>query len=68
MYFFCVCVAGKSDTMEAKLFNPAVSTLLLKEIQHWIDEGATMSDVIERLRLRTVPPGYPIHTWETSMY
>ena len=38
---------------------------LLGEIDSWYTEGATIDDVIERLRLRlhTVPPGYTIHSW-----
>ena len=41
----------------------AVSPVLIAEIQKWYSNGAEEDDVIERLRLRTVPPGYKIHTW-----
>ncbi|XP_065917202.1 uncharacterized protein [Dysidea avara] len=33
------------------------------ETKIWYSEGATTDDVIERLRLRTVPSGYAIHSW-----
>jgi len=43
--------------------NPAVGSELLSEIKVWYEEHATTDDVIERLRLRTVPSGYAIHSW-----
>ena len=45
--------------------NPAVSSELLWEVDQWNKEGATIDDVIERLRLRMVPTKYveTIHTW-----
>ena len=43
--------------------NPAITDELLGDIKVWYDEGATSDDVIERLRLRTVPTGYAIHSW-----
>ena len=36
---------------------------LLQQIHGWIEAGATEDDVIDRLRLQTVPTGYTIHTW-----
>lgn len=42
--------------------NPAVPTEVLTEILH-LKEEISMEDVISRLRSRTVPPGYPYHTW-----
>ena len=49
----------------ARVRNPAVNSDLLREVYQWNEEGATIDDVIERLRLRTVPPKYvgTIHTW-----
>ena len=41
----------------------AVSPVLIAEIQKWYSNGAEEDDVIERLKLRTVPPGYKIHNW-----
>ena len=54
---------GNNETLTAVLPNNAVSLELLSEIQKWYSEGANQDDVVERLRLRTVPPGYKIHDW-----
>lgn len=54
---------GNNGTLAAMLPNNAVSLELLAEIQKWYLEGANQDDVVERLRLRTVPPGYKIHNW-----
>ena len=29
----------------------------------WLKQGATLFDAVDRLRPRTVPPGYTPHTW-----
>ena len=48
----------------ARVPNNAVSQDLLAALIHgWITAGASMDDVVERLRLRTVPTGYAIHNW-----
>ena len=47
----------------AEVPNPAVPTTLLEEILNWKMQGATTKDVLERLRVRTVPMGYSPHTW-----
>ena len=53
----------------ARVTNPAVSSTLLQEVYQWNKEGATINDIIERLRLRTVPSEYvgTIHTWIDGM-
>lgn len=43
--------------------NPAVSVEVLAEILKWKEKGATLTDIISRLRPRTVPRGYTFHTW-----
>ena len=43
--------------------NNAVFLELLAEIQKWYSEGANQDDVVERLRLIAMPPGYKIHNW-----
>ena len=48
--------------------NPAVSADLSKEIQQWKEQGATIDDIITRLRLRTVPTSYSAHTWQQGSY
>lgn len=58
--FHTVCSDG---SVIAVLQNPAVSEDLLKEILHWTKQGATATDIITQLRLRTAPSGYPIHIW-----
>ena len=53
------------DGVVARVRNPAINSELLQEVYKWNMEGATMDDVIERLRLRTVPSKYTgsIHSW-----
>lgn len=52
----------------AECYNAAVTTSLLVEIQDWMCNGATMSDVIDRLRPRTVPTGYTPYSWHIGIY
>ena len=54
---------GENGTLVTTLPYEAVSPVLLTEIQKWYSDGADEDDVIERLRLRTVPPGFKIHNW-----
>ena len=41
---------------------------VLSEIFAWKQEGATLDDVVTRLRVRTVPSGYTIHNWIDGKY
>ena len=43
--------------------SPAIPVAVLKEIMEWKAQGATNADVVDRLRPRTVPPGYSVHPW-----
>ena len=52
-----------NGTVVAQKHNPAVPLAVLEEIVRWKEEGATMNDAIDRLRLRCVPPGYTPHPW-----
>ena len=54
--------------ISAQVHNPAVSNSLLKEIWQWKTEGCSDVDVIARLRLRTVPLGYDVHTWVSGLF
>ena len=63
MHYPKCCIGNKEGNISAALHNPAISGELLGEIDSWYTQGATIDDVIERLRLRTVPPGYTIHSW-----
>ena len=53
------------DGVVARVRNPAVSFELLQEVYKWNREDTTIDDVIEHLRLRTVPSKYTgaIHSW-----
>ena len=55
-------------TVVAEHQSAAVPTSLLREILEWRSQGATMEDVVNRLRFRTVPPGYHPHTWHPGWY
>ena len=48
--------------------NDAVHSVLLNQIYGWVTAGATLDDVIERLRLKTVPTGYSIHNLTRDIY
>ena len=58
-----VHVVLPDENIGAEHHNPAVSSDVLKEIWEWKQQGATLEDVIDRLRSRTVPPGYVPHPW-----
>lgn len=60
---FVFHIDNKDGIITAVLSNPAITPGLLSEIKSWYEEGATVDDVVERLRLRMVPPGYTIHSW-----
>jgi len=36
---------------------------LLREVLSWKRGGASFDDIVERLRIRTVPSGYVPHNW-----
>ena len=47
----------------AEVENRAVSCFIVEEIHSWIEAGASSDDVLGRLRLRCVPPGFTPHPW-----
>ena len=51
-------------SLVAEQSNPAVPLAVLQEIWDWRRQGGDIRDAIERLRLRTVPPGHVCHTWK----
>ena len=67
-YYLVFFVEGANGEFTARVPNPAVHTDLLGKVHSWIAAGATIDDVIERLRLQTVPTGYTIHTWAEGAY
>ena len=52
------------DHRVAEIQNPAISQELLVEISRWRADGVEWSDIISRLRPRTVPCGYVYSTWK----
>lgn len=60
---FSLYIVLPDGTVVAEHHNPAVPVSVLREIHEWKSQGATMDDVADHLRLRTVPPGYFPHTW-----
>ena len=55
-------IDNEDGSITAENPNPAVP-VATKEIMDWKKSGATEDDIIGRLRIRTVPNGYPIHPW-----
>ncbi len=59
-----VHILGECGAIKAAKINPAISEDLLREILLWKEEGGcSMDDIVVRLRQRTVPSGFEIHTW-----
>ena len=61
-------VLGVGEEIVAELPNPAVSNLLLQEIQRFKDDGLTDDKIFSILRTRTVPAGYTYTTWKPGMH
>jgi len=67
-YYIFVSTSGSAEgVVTARIHNDAVHIDLLNQIYGWVTAGATQDDIIERLRLKTVPTGYNIHTWTQGM-
>ena len=47
--------------------NPAVEEGVLVEISQWRGQGIEWSDIIARLRPRTVPSGYTFSPWKPGI-
>jgi hypothetical protein len=45
-----------------------VSQRVLEEIDSWKRAGASVDDVLDRLRLTCVPPGYTPMPWSAGMH
>lgn len=65
LFLFSECADG---SIVAKQPTSAVSATLLREIWRWLQMGLSMTDVVSRLRTRTVPKGYSYHMWKPGMY
>ena len=55
-------------TVKPLVPNSIVSSTLLLTILSWLMESCSMEDVIVRLRQRTVPSGYAIHSWIPGVF
>lgn len=53
--------------MTAKLPSNCVSQDILRKIVSWRKAGASTIDVVDRLRIQCVPPGYIPKPWNSSM-
>ena len=58
---------GSAGGITAEIPNPAVSGVILRDIQRSKEEKCSEEDIITRLRLRTIPAGYNYHTWHPGM-
>ena len=61
-------IGAADGKITACIPNPAVHSILLKQVHNWIEAGATIDDAIDRLRVQTVPPGYIVHSWIEGTY
>ena len=59
---------GTPTGFAAQLCSPSVPPKLIEEIASWVDEKCSHADIITRLRQRTVPDGYVVHTWIPGYY
>ena len=51
----------------AKKAHSSVNGELLAEILKWQKQGLDWKDILNRLRPRTVPPGYTYHPWKSGI-
>ncbi|XP_064390678.1 uncharacterized protein LOC135338466 [Halichondria panicea] len=56
-------IESTDGSIQAVRKNPAVSASLLKEIHSWKRSGASLDDIVDRLRSRCVPPEYVPKPW-----
>ena len=57
----------EDGTITAVLPCKCISNDLLQEILIQQENGMIFTDIIDRLRPRTVPSGYSYHRWNTGM-
>ena len=60
MYIVC----SDDGFVRAVAYNPAVPDSTLQDVWKWKREGLGDKDVIDRLRTRTIPAGFPLHKWK----
>ena len=66
MYFPLFYLELVNSNLVAEKPNPAVSSSVLDEIWKWKKENASTEDLVQRLRLRTVPIGCQYHNWKSG--
>ena len=55
-------------TLIAECHGTPVPINVLQEIYSWKVNGLTMDDIVQRLRVRTVPNGQVLHSWRPGMF
>lgn len=68
MYVISYSVGTTDGRRVAEVQNPAISQELLLEISRWRNDGIEWSDIISRLRPRTVPSGYAYSPWKAGKH
>ena len=63
MHLYTILCTETTDGIVALKENPAVSEETLLNIFQWKRSGVERSDILERLRMQTVPAGYIPKTW-----
>ena len=64
----CTYLGAADGKLTACVPNPAVDSELLEKVYSWIRACVIIDDVIERLRLQTVPIGFSVYTWTEGTY
>ena len=52
----------------AECHSTPVPISVLQEIYSWKVNGLTMDDIVQRLRVKTVPNGQVFHSWRPGMF
>jgi len=62
-------VGDANEQLTARVPNSAVHADLLKQVHGWLESGVTNDNVVDRLRLKTVPADSTFHIWvEGTIY
>ena len=58
------CTECASGVVSAEQQESPLPVDILEEVMELKMKGVSLEDIISRLRPRTVPNGYPFHTWK----
>ena len=61
-----VIIVELNGILSAKLANDGISKEVLEMIYSWKKAGANNNDIIDRLRVQCLPPGYTPKPWNSS--